>query len=502
MRKLLTLLSLVLGLASGETKLPREIQDLMDQSAAAPPELAADILLRLVEAGKIPDKKVKTEMLEQAFVLAGSARFPMQMIGATMEGRYTDSDVGVRWVALRDGLDALSLRCRAIRAMLEIDRKRALELFQSVSALSVPVRSCSDSMVDRVDAFYETLALLVNRAFNETEKREGKHLELAETYVHSMIAPAQLEPAAKMILDFKLDGKRLSPLLSAYSTVLHDLSADDRAFSSATHVDLLEALQRLARDSETKGVSSFGLVDGFRAYYVRQMRATRCEENVDPKGVGLHLQRAVEFFNSDLRTIADPEGKQIRAIQPDELHPAKVEGHATVYEFWSKPETQKLLKDLKHLRFGTPEQQEANKKKGPREDGRAQFLTVEQRSTLPWQVEARDYLNGVESWNKDHDETEENYFHQVCFIYVPLLELVPPGELWASVLESYINFLKQSVVQKESPPEWYMEVRRLLELEDAEPAAREKALKAVQAKGDLVMSMFVQLDGLTGAERR
>ena len=153
---------------SAETKLPREIQDLIDQSAAAPPELAADILLRLVEAGKIPDKKIKTDLLEQAFVLAGSARFPIRMIGATVEGGNMDSDVGVRWRALENGLDTLSLRCRVIRIMLNVDRKRALELFRSMPPVMIPARSCSDAMVERVDLFYETLALLVNQAFSET----------------------------------------------------------------------------------------------------------------------------------------------------------------------------------------------------------------------------------------------------------------------------------------------------------------------------------------------
>jgi len=505
MRKVLTLFSLTAWLAPGQmtdadrrAKLPREIRDLIDQSAAAPPELAADILLRLVEGGKIPDKKIKAEVLDQAFVLASSARFPMRLIAATVEGGNTDSDTGVRWAALRNGLDTLSLQCRVIRTMLEIERKRALELFQSMPPVRIPARSCSEAMVDRVDGYYETLALLVYHAFNETEQREGKHLELAEAQIHSMSAPAQLEPAAKMILDLKLDGKRLSPIESAYSVTLHDMSADDRAFSSSTYPGLVEALVRLARDSETKGVSSFGLVDAFRAYYVRQMRGTRCEENVNPKETGLILQRTSESFNSDLRTIADPEGKQIRQIQTDELLPARVEGHATVYKFWFKRETQKLLTDLKHLRFGTPEQREANNKKERRPDGMAQFLTVEQRSTLSWQIEAREFLNEVESWNKDHDETEENYFHEVCFIYVPLLELVPPGELWDNVLESYINFLKQSAIKKESPPEWYFEVRRLLELQDAEPATQEKIRGAVKAKGDLVMSMYVDLDRLAG----
>jgi hypothetical protein len=239
MRKLLTLFSLAAWLAPAQmtdadrrAKLPREIRDLIDQSAAAPPELAADILLRLVETGKIPDKKIKAEVLEQAFVLAGSARFPMRLIGATVESGDTDSDTGVRWGALLKGLDALSLRCRVIRTMVDVDRKRALELFQSLPPLRIPARACSEAMVERVDGYYETLALLVNRAFGEAEKREGKHLELAEAQIHSMTAPAQLEPVAKMILDLKLDGKRLSPMLSAYSITLHDMSADDRAFSS------------------------------------------------------------------------------------------------------------------------------------------------------------------------------------------------------------------------------------------------------------------------------
>jgi hypothetical protein len=206
----------------------------------------------------------------------------------------------------------------------------------------------------------------------------------------------------------------------------------------------------------------------------------------------------VDQFNSDLRLIADPEGKQIRPIQTDDIQPAKVEGRATGYEFWSKPGTAKLLMDLKHLRFGTPEQEAANDQKGQRPDGAKQFLTVEQRSTLSWQTEAREYLNEVESWSKDHDETEENYFHEVCFIYTPLLELVPPSELWENVLASYISFLKQSVVEKDSPPEWYLEVSRLIRLDEADSAAQESVWQAMKSKGDIVMSMYVDLERLAG----
>ncbi len=503
MHKLLTLVALAAVVALGQitdaerrAKLPREIRDLIDQSPAAPPELAADILLRLVESGRITDKKIKAEMLEQAFVLAGAARYPMRLV-IGVSGHTTDSDAGVRYAALANELDTLSLRSRAIREMLDVDRKRALDLFRSMPPLHIPVHGCSDAMVERVDEFYSTLAALVSRSFEAAEKREGKHWELAESYLHSMVAPAQLEPAGKMILALELGQKQLEPMLSAYSIALHEMPADDRAFSASTHADLLETLSRLAKDSENKGVSSYGLVDAFRAYLVRHMRGARCEENVDPsKGAGKRLQGIVESFNSNLRLIADPQGKQIRPIQPEDMQADKVEGRATVYEFWSKPGTEKLLMDLKHLRFGTPEQQAENDKKEPRPDGRHQFLTVEQRSTLAWQTEAREYLNEVESWNKDHDETEENYFHEVCFIYTPLLVLVPPGELWDNVLASYVSFLKQSVVEKDSPPEWYLEVSRLIRLDEADSAAQERVWQTMKSKGDIVMSMYVDLERL------
>ena len=178
------------------------------------------------------------------------------------------------------------------------------------------------------------------------------------------------------------------------------------------------------------------------------------------------------------------------------MEAAKVEGRAQVYNYWTKPQTKKLLSDLKHLRFGTPEQIEANNRREPRRDLRPQFLSTDQRSELSWQTEARSFLDEVQSWEKDHDETEEDYFHQVCFIYTPLLELAPPGQLWESVLQSYVSFLKDPVVQKESPPEWYLEVSRLIDLRDADPATRAKALETIKARGDLVMSMYVDLQGL------
>ena len=77
--------------------------------------------------------------------------------------------------------------------------------------------------------------------------------------------------------------------------------------------------------------------------------------------------------------------------------------------------------------LNTNEQQAINNQKPSRPDGMAQFLTVEQRQDPAWEAQALDFLNEVEKWKGEHDETESNYFDQVCFIYIPLVELMPPG---------------------------------------------------------------------------
>jgi hypothetical protein len=82
------------------------------------------------------------------------------------------------------------------------------------------------------------------------------------------------------------------------------------------------------------------------------MRGARCEDNTDLKVARARIARSAESFNCDLLPLADPEGKQIQATKTDQFQPDKAEGHAEVYLFGSKPETRRLLEDLKCLRIG------------------------------------------------------------------------------------------------------------------------------------------------------
>src|SRR5262245_1365397 len=113
MRKLLVILGLAAGALSQERPKPApEIEALLDSAMAAPPELAADILLTLVDYGKVPSKEQRLELIERAFEIAALAKFPTLETAAVPAAGHTDSGPGIRAGSLEKGLSALGLRCR------------------------------------------------------------------------------------------------------------------------------------------------------------------------------------------------------------------------------------------------------------------------------------------------------------------------------------------------------------------------------------------------------
>src|SRR5207249_7663448 len=147
-------------------KHPKELQSLVDRVPVAPPELAADILIRIATSGRVTDRTWKIEMLEDAFQLAAPATFATKIVGAVPQARSTDSDIGVLWAALDEKLDALALRCRIVHVMLGIDKKRALEMFAEVS-LHMPQQSCADPITYSPDVYYSTMRDVLEQALED-----------------------------------------------------------------------------------------------------------------------------------------------------------------------------------------------------------------------------------------------------------------------------------------------------------------------------------------------
>jgi len=136
-------------------KIPEPYDSIVRLAYTAPPEFAADALLRVVESGKVPDKPALVDLVEHAYSLGGSAqlRAPVKALK-----RVPDTPGAMLAAASQLHLDALSLQSRAVRDMASLDRKKAWELFLTIPAPAVEQPKCEDMVITDVSPLRDLAA--------------------------------------------------------------------------------------------------------------------------------------------------------------------------------------------------------------------------------------------------------------------------------------------------------------------------------------------------------
>lgn len=359
--------------------------------------------------------------------------------------------------------------------------------------------SCDDALVPSLALYYQILQQVALKAYPPKERAEGRHLELIDTAVRGVTIPQQLEPVAMLLAGFPLAPERRAELASMYAAALKQMSADARSFGAA-RFGFGQAVVDLSRVLRTEGMPTAALVDAVRAYLARHLRASACAETVDAKDGAIYMRQMVDrLFNQAL--LAPSGATAIAPLSFDELKPASVEGAATFSDFWRDGRSREIMARYKALRFGTVEQQQEYQKRERRKDGMTHFLPEEARKTPEWEAQAREFLNELERWRRDHDEPEADFFHEMCIQYAALLEITPPGVLHNTVLDTYVGFLKTSPMERESPPEWLIHVLPLFSITDASPDHLDRVRQAVRKSGGLTMGLYAELARLDSKRR-
>jgi len=202
---------LLASLVRAEAPRPAEpYRSLVELAQAAPPEIASDAILRVVESGKIKDRDVLRDLIEQAFHLGGLAKFPVRMRGKP--DAVTDTRTGSLSRAYDLKLDAVSLETRAVRDMLEVDKVKALELFREIPPLALAPSACEDALVYEVSDFYRTLLGIANAAFDEKQRAKQEHIAFVLDYLGQVTSPAQLQPFAGALQKITLTPEQLEIL--------------------------------------------------------------------------------------------------------------------------------------------------------------------------------------------------------------------------------------------------------------------------------------------------
>jgi truncated hemoglobin YjbI len=217
MRLLLVLLTAA-NLMAVERKLPAGLEPVAQLALSAPPEFAADGLLRLVESKKITDQKTEIDLTQQAFDLAGSAHFRVAMHAVPGTAADTRADSLAKAYGLN--LDSVALQSRAVMAMLQFDKNKAKQMFSAIPPMDLPPLSCEDSLAYAVAPFYRALTAVMQQGFTAKERAKEDHVAFLLQYVGQVHNQAQVGPLEETLKSAGLSPKQYEAVLAQFNTAV------------------------------------------------------------------------------------------------------------------------------------------------------------------------------------------------------------------------------------------------------------------------------------------
>ncbi len=471
-----------------------EVEKILDAAQSAPPEITADLKLKLVEKGLIKSKETRIRLLHEAFDLASSATFKLPLtITHAGASSQTDSDSGQLYFAALLQMDALSLQLRAVGELARSDPKAALDVFRSIPNPQIPALSCKDAMGYSLHLYYSTLGDLYNRAFAPDDRKKTLDFDFLTTNLIRPGSAFALQPAAHLLNTLNLPKDQLAQAITHYAQALANVPDDDRSFTAATNAELLDAIYSLAQKAQASEGPASMLVASLGKYLRDHMHADRCADTASSSAQWAISLNMIDDFNNRFHKLG-PDVKNVPLLAAEDVQPNSLNGKAEVYVYWRKPSTKALMAEYKQLRFGSEEEQAADQ--APTSiDNMPPYLGRTQRSRDAWLAKAADFLEKLDEWDVS-DEPGTAAFHEKCIMYDSLLEIVPKGSLRNNVLIEYLQFLRNSSVERDRPPEWAFHLNFLLTV-SSEENDKSEFIHAIAASGDGTMQAMAGVLQLT-----
>ena len=348
-----------------------------------------------------------------------------------LPGTLTDTASGSLSRAYTLQLDVLSLESRAVRDMLPLDPAIARKLFGDIARPGLAPLTCDDALVYDLSDFYQALGAVVNGAFSQKERSKFEHLNFLSDYLGQAASPQEVPPLALLIRSAAVTAQQREGLWANLGGLLETMQTDNRSFSASLPSLTFPELQ-----------------SSLEKY---QQRNHACETD----------------------TVSAPSPPSKIGAQA-----AKKPSTPKLDSYWQSPAAQQLLEAGKKLRYSPT----------------GAMLTETERSTPEWQQQVADYLNQLAGWTPDQESSEADYYHEKCLVLTALIELVPSGSLNEKLVADYVGFIGNSSLFQQSPAEWFVEPRSLLDRLETNKIVHAKILDAFQRSGNPVLSLEVALE--------
>jgi hypothetical protein len=239
-------------------------QSIMDRAAAVPPEVAADLYIKLAESGYPPDKTKRLEMLEDAWRLSALAKQAMPPLVA-VTGLQSETDASR--VLNSPRLDSLTLKVRTIRAMLRLDRKTALDRLIEFPLPAPPPAPCESVLTGDPSPFFQLLV-------------DVGDIERLTLEVGSLTVPEQLQPALKAVFDIKTSPEHRALMENRWGAAVKDIRASFRSFCASSG-RFYNELAAMAEKTKETSDSYSAAVEALQTYENRHWSGEVCADRAN-----------------------------------------------------------------------------------------------------------------------------------------------------------------------------------------------------------------------------
>jgi len=476
-----TLALILLPMLCAAADAPVGIDALLDAARAAPAEFAADAMIRIAALDQL-EKARRIELLEQAFRRASGAQQPYKR-HATFS--RPNSPSGFLNRAYGQDLDAMSLRLRAIEALLPLDAKKARDLFLDTPPPQPPPLKCDDFLIYDVARFYDTLGSIARQSFTAQEVQAGDPFRLLQRLAGAIESPVQVAPVARVLAAASVKDADFGALVTSFAEALGKISGDDRSFAYSLAAG--QQILALADECKRRQLSPLPLLEAYRLYLIDNLSAARCADDeamlgtpssfgfVGGQAIDQEAQNAVAFFNQTLRIAP------LQPIQEEESTPSRLEGVAAGLRTCEDAECRAIAEQYRGLVFG--------------ENGTP--YTPEQKRAPAWRGKVRDMLAALSRWQESAAgarPTAADHFRMKSGAYSDLLNLVFDGPDREPVLRAILDYLKQNRFQQESRMEWFLPVNALIGRVALDPAGRGRVAEVLGKVDDPTITLYANLE--------
>ncbi len=449
---------------------PTDPDALAAKLRALPPEFAADGLLRLAGLGSI-EKPRRIALLGEAFEKAAGAQQPFKRRAATAR---LDGAPGFLNRAYYQNLDTLSLRVRAVEAMLPLDAGKAAALLLRIPPPQLPRVTCEEFMVYDPGLFYEVLGKLAGR--------NSEPYRLLARYTSAVTSPVEIGPMARVLAaQRKVQDADFAVLVRSFAGALGKISGDDRSFTHSLPAE--KDIQDLTNELKRRSLTPLPLLEAWRLYLVNNLSGPRCaDDDIMQSGggtfgllsaipVGGTTIGYVPFFNDQLRM------PPLQPIQEVETTPSRIEGAATGLRSCEEPDCQAMAKEFRGLVF----------------DKAGNAYPTAARTTPEWQAKFKAALAALAAWSPESNPNPE-YYREKTRAYNNLLTLAPDEAGREAVVRATLSFVAQNPFAKESRMEWFLPINALLGRMSLDPMGLGKLSNELAACGDPVIAAYAELE--------